>query len=188
MSRGAGGASINSPRRGSDASHPSSRHGGNSPERCTRSWKPNMTRVSLESYLRELSDELQDRGIPQSRIIDEAQAHLSDAIALALQEGLTQEAAEQRTLERFGSASGIAGQFAANRRHSTGWILVVPALAAGCAWSLLPHGWESLHVLGTQNLLVFISSGILLNLTPGQDTLYILARSVAQGRRAGVLS
>jgi len=43
-------------------------------------------------------------------------------------------------------------------------------------------------MLGTQNLLLFISGGILLNLTPGQDTFYILGRSIAQGRRAGVIS
>jgi threonine/homoserine/homoserine lactone efflux protein len=43
-------------------------------------------------------------------------------------------------------------------------------------------------MFGTQNLLLFVASGILLNLTPGQDTLYILGRSIAQGRRAGVLS
>lgn len=43
-------------------------------------------------------------------------------------------------------------------------------------------------MFGTQNLLLFVGSGILLNLTPGQDTLYILGRSIAQGRRAGVLS
>ena len=43
-------------------------------------------------------------------------------------------------------------------------------------------------MFGTQNLLVFVASGILLNLTPGQDTFYILGRSIAQGRRAGVLS
>ena len=43
-------------------------------------------------------------------------------------------------------------------------------------------------MFGTQNLLVFMASAILLNLTPGQDTMYILGRSMAQGRRAGVLS
>jgi threonine/homoserine/homoserine lactone efflux protein len=43
-------------------------------------------------------------------------------------------------------------------------------------------------VFGTQNLALFVVSGILLNLTPGQDTFYILGRSIAQGRRAGVLS
>src|SRR5437879_13231813 len=44
------------------------------------------------------------------------------------------------------------------------------------------------HMFGTQHLALFVVSGILLNLTPGQDTLYIVGRSVAQGRRAGVLS
>lgn len=43
-------------------------------------------------------------------------------------------------------------------------------------------------MFGTQHLAVFIASGLLLNLTPGQDTLYIVGRSVSQGRRAGLLS
>jgi threonine/homoserine/homoserine lactone efflux protein len=43
-------------------------------------------------------------------------------------------------------------------------------------------------MFGTQNLALFLLTGILLNLTPGQDTLYIVGRSVAQGRRAGLLS
>jgi threonine/homoserine/homoserine lactone efflux protein len=43
-------------------------------------------------------------------------------------------------------------------------------------------------MFGTQNLTLFIVSGILLNLTPGQDTFYIVGRSIAQGRRAGILS
>ena len=43
-------------------------------------------------------------------------------------------------------------------------------------------------MFGTQHLALFTVSGILLNLTPGQDTLYIVGRSVSQGRRAGLLS
>src|SRR5688572_11684813 len=43
-------------------------------------------------------------------------------------------------------------------------------------------------MFGTEHLALFVLSGILLNLTPGQDTLYIVGRSVAQGRRAGLLS
>ena len=38
------------------------------------------------------------------------------------------------------------------------------------------------------NLASFVIAGILLNLTPGQDTIYILGRSIAQGRKAGVVS
>ena len=35
---------------------------------------------------------------------------------------------------------------------------------------------------------VFLFSGILLNLTPGIDTIYVLSRSIARGRRAGIYS
>jgi threonine/homoserine/homoserine lactone efflux protein len=43
-------------------------------------------------------------------------------------------------------------------------------------------------VFGIHDFALFITTGILLNLTPGPDTLYILGRSVAHGRRAGVAS
>jgi threonine/homoserine/homoserine lactone efflux protein len=43
-------------------------------------------------------------------------------------------------------------------------------------------------MLGTQNLSLFLVSCILLNLTPGQDTMFILGRSIAQGRKAGLIS
>src|SRR5687767_15984963 len=43
-------------------------------------------------------------------------------------------------------------------------------------------------MFGTEHLGLFIVTGLLLNITPGQDTLYIVGRSVSQGRRAGLLS
>jgi threonine/homoserine/homoserine lactone efflux protein len=43
-------------------------------------------------------------------------------------------------------------------------------------------------MLGIENLPLFIASGLLLNLIPGPDTLYIVGRSVSQGRTAGVVS
>jgi threonine/homoserine/homoserine lactone efflux protein len=43
-------------------------------------------------------------------------------------------------------------------------------------------------MFGTENLWLFVVSGLLLNITPGQDTLYIVTRSVTQGRAAGVWS
>lgn len=39
-----------------------------------------------------------------------------------------------------------------------------------------------------ENLGVFLLAAISMNMTPGPDTLYVLARSVGQGRRAGVVS
>jgi threonine/homoserine/homoserine lactone efflux protein len=43
-------------------------------------------------------------------------------------------------------------------------------------------------MFGIHDFSLFITAGILLNLTPGPDTLYILGRSIAHGRRAGVAS
>lgn len=41
---------------------------------------------------------------------------------------------------------------------------------------------------GIVNYWGFLVAGIILNLTPGADTMYILTRSISQGRRAGVYS
>ena len=41
-------------------------------------------------------------------------------------------------------------------------------------------------MFGIENFTVFVSAGILLNLYPGPDTIYIIGRSVSQGRAAGV--
>lgn len=41
---------------------------------------------------------------------------------------------------------------------------------------------------GIHDYFAFLIVGIALNLIPGQDTLYILARSLSQGRKAGIVS
>src|SRR5690242_13984112 len=43
-------------------------------------------------------------------------------------------------------------------------------------------------MFGIHNFTLFLAAGIVLNLTPGPDTAYILGRSIAQGRDAGVAS
>jgi len=43
-------------------------------------------------------------------------------------------------------------------------------------------------MVGTHDLWAFLAASFLLWLTPGPDTMYILGRSIAQGRRAGVMS
>ena len=43
-------------------------------------------------------------------------------------------------------------------------------------------------MFGIHDFGVFLVTGIILNLTPGPDTFYILGRSMAQGRSAGVAS
>ena len=41
-------------------------------------------------------------------------------------------------------------------------------------------------MFGIENFIVFLTTGILLNLYPGPDSMYIIARSISQGRRAGI--
>ena len=43
-------------------------------------------------------------------------------------------------------------------------------------------------VLGTVDLGVFVAAGLILNITPGADMLYIASRSAAQGTKAGVIA
>ena len=43
-------------------------------------------------------------------------------------------------------------------------------------------------MFGIHDFGLFLAAGILLNLTPGPDTVYILGRSIAQGRKAGIAS
>ncbi|MDB6080515.1 MAG: Lysine exporter protein, partial [Akkermansiaceae bacterium] len=43
-------------------------------------------------------------------------------------------------------------------------------------------------MFGIQHFNLFLATSILLNLTPGPDTFYILGRSMAQGRKAGLAS
>jgi threonine/homoserine/homoserine lactone efflux protein len=43
-------------------------------------------------------------------------------------------------------------------------------------------------MFGIHDFGLFLCAGVLLNLTPGPDTVYILGRSLAHGRRAGVAS
>jgi len=41
---------------------------------------------------------------------------------------------------------------------------------------------------GIENYLGFIIAGTIMNLTPGADTIYIITRSIAQGKKAGIYS
>ncbi len=43
-------------------------------------------------------------------------------------------------------------------------------------------------MLGIDHFFAFLFAGILLNLTPGSDTMYVLGRSISQGKKAGIYS
>ncbi|UZO80543.1 LysE family translocator [Aquimarina sp. ERC-38] len=43
-------------------------------------------------------------------------------------------------------------------------------------------------MFGIVNFEAFLLAGLILNITPGADTMYILGRSISQGKKAGILS
>jgi threonine/homoserine/homoserine lactone efflux protein len=43
-------------------------------------------------------------------------------------------------------------------------------------------------MFGTTDLTLFVVSGLLLNITPGPDTMYILGRTASQGWRSGAVA
>jgi threonine/homoserine/homoserine lactone efflux protein len=43
-------------------------------------------------------------------------------------------------------------------------------------------------MFGIHDYWLFVLSALMLNIAPGQDTLYILGRSIGQGRRIGIAS
>jgi len=47
---------------------------------------------------------------------------------------------------------------------------------------------KTISMFGILNFETFLLAGILLNLTPGADTMYILGRSISQGKKSGILS
>lgn len=41
-------------------------------------------------------------------------------------------------------------------------------------------------MFGIENFVLFLVAAVMLNLTPGQDSMYIVGQSLARGRAAGV--
>jgi threonine/homoserine/homoserine lactone efflux protein len=61
-------------------------------------------------------------------------------------------------------------------------------LAATKLGTRVPWLQQSDPMSSIHNFTLFLAAGILLNLTPGPDTAYILGRSIAHGRAAGIAS
>ena len=65
-----------------------------------------------------------------------------------------------------------------------------PGSPRGSAGEILASRGDNrrLSLFGTHDLWLFVLSGLLLNVTPGPDTLYIVGRSATQGGRAGAVA
>jgi hypothetical protein len=76
-----------------------------------------MASRQLETYLKQLADALAARGAWDGRILDEARAHLHDAVDAGIQRGLAADAAEREAVAAFGRPEVVAARAAAEQRH-----------------------------------------------------------------------
>lgn len=68
-----------------------------------------MTRGPVDAYLDRLEHELRQRGVQDTRIVEEAREHLLDAVENGRPRGLSIEDAEHEALERF--LEGLRAQY-----------------------------------------------------------------------------
>jgi uncharacterized membrane protein YccC len=78
-------------------------------------------------WLQELGASLRGPRRARQRLVDELNAHIEDAVAAELADGLTLEQAEAAALARVGSASQLANQWSADTsdRRRTGRVRVL---------------------------------------------------------------
>ncbi len=66
-------------------------------------------------------------------------------------------------------------------RRAAEWIIAAPGKAGS-------HQSGDFEMISLQQFLLFLPAAVILNIAPGPDMLYVVSRSVVQGRRAGMLS
>ena len=90
-----------------------------------------MKEKRIHAYLRKLKRQLWLRGLADADTLAEIQSHLLESMEAGLQQGLSPEDAEQRTLERFGSVRIVAGTFEKERNNLMQKILLAVAILTG---------------------------------------------------------
>jgi hypothetical protein len=90
-----------------------------------------MTFALLEAYLAQLASELRNRGLGDTRMVEEAREHLVDAIEEGVRRGLSVEAAEREAFARFGPPEMVAAGFAREKYRMLNWLLTMLARVAG---------------------------------------------------------
>lgn len=91
----------------------------------------NMKKSAVHVYLDTLKRELWLRELSNPEILAEIESHLLEAVENGRQQGLSQEAAEQAALERFGSVKIVSATFASERIQPMQKILLGTAILAG---------------------------------------------------------
>jgi hypothetical protein len=90
-----------------------------------------MNENRIQTYLRTLERQLWLRGLADAETLAEIESHLLESVEAGLRRGLSQEAAEQEALERFGSVRVVAKTFETERKNMMQKILLAVAVLMG---------------------------------------------------------
>ena len=103
----------------------------------------------IDEYLRGLASDLWWRGLSDAETLAEIESHLLEAVEQGLQEGLDEDVAGQRALERFGSSRAVANSFEKERMDVMQKILLVIAVLLGLLLAYVdasPH-WDDTGIM-----------------------------------------
>ena len=109
-----------------------------------------MASEHLEAYLKDLADALAAHGAWDARTIEEARAHLLDAVEAGLRCGLPLAVAEREAVTAFGQPDVVAARAAAEQKDHHDWrphAILNRLLAASCWFTLFATAYLSLSVI-----------------------------------------
>jgi hypothetical protein len=129
--------------------------------------------AEADGYLVRLARELSSRGVSDPSIIEEARAHLADAIDGGVQRGVPGHVAEREAIARFGGPELVADTFAAERFLMRNRLLLSVAVALGLCIAFVDArpGWDDTGVTAFSMLVV---AGVLGFLGPQKPWLWAL--------------
>jgi len=90
-----------------------------------------MKRNRIQFYLRKLESQFWMRGLADQNDLAEIESHLHEAVERGIGHGLSQDEAERRALERFGSVKIVVSTFERERKDVMQSILLAVAVVAG---------------------------------------------------------
>jgi hypothetical protein len=90
-----------------------------------------MAHSQIHSYLQALKRLLQVYGVFDHEYLDEVESHLLEAVEAGISQGLSEEDAEKRALDRFGSIKVVARGFALERKNVMQNLLLAAAVLTG---------------------------------------------------------
>jgi hypothetical protein len=109
-----------------------------------------MASQQLEAYLKDLTKALAARRAWDARTIEEARAHLVDAVEAGVRRGLPLGEAEREAITAFGEPDVVAARAAAERKDHHDWrphVILDRLLAASCWCTLSATAYLTLSVL-----------------------------------------